>query len=155
MEVTKTTNFFGMDISSVNEIYTAEAYGRVFFIHPAVIEGNGGKFEFPVYNVSVIEVTGRKVVITPGNDIMRVFEVDGEKAEIEDVYGSQTMSYYVFDEKDWREKRKAVIIVSSDKKTTIEWRDANGFRWMSTIDINGNVETIPNPNPPPEEDEDE
>jgi len=149
IEVTKT--FFGVDISSVDFMYTAEAYGRTFYVHPSVVEQNGG-FEFPIYNVNVIEITTRKIVVVPGNNIMRIFEVDGE---IEDAYGTQTMSYYVFDEQDWKEKIKAVIIVSSGKKTTIEWRDANGFRWMSTVDINGNVETIPNPNPPPEEDEDE
>jgi hypothetical protein len=155
MEVTKSTNFFGVDISSVNFIYTAEAYGRTFYIHPAVIEKNGGKFEFPIYNCEVIEVTGKKIVVIPGNGIMRTFQIDGD-GEIEDAYGSTIMSYYEFDEKEWREQRKAVIIVSEGRNPTIEWKDGNGNRWISTMDIQtGTIETIPNPNPPPEVEDDE
>jgi len=157
MEITKTFTFFGVELGSVDFMYTAEEYGRTFYIHPAVIEQNGGKFEFPVYNVSVIEVTGRSVVVVPGDSIMRKFEV--KDGEIEDAYKSRMMYCYVFDREEWREKTKAVVMIATptDKKTPIiEWVDGNGSRWMSTVDIEtGTIETVPNPNPPPENDEDE
>jgi len=141
-------------------MYTAEAYGRTFYIHPSVVEQKWGKFEFPIYNCEVIEVTGRTVVVIPGTKMMRVFEMNDEKSEIEDAYKSRMMYYNVFDREEWREKTKAVVIIASptDKKTPIiEWVDGNGSRWMSTVDIQtGTIETVPNPKPPPsDEDEDE
>jgi len=154
MEVTKTTTFFGVDVSSVDFIYTAEAYDRVFYIHPAVIEGNGGKFEFPVHNISVIEVTKKTIVVVPGDGIMRVFEVrDGE---IEDAYNAHMMYYSIFDQEEWKEKTKAVVMIATPggKKPIVEWRDDDGNRWMSTVDMEtGSIETIPNPNPPPSSEE--
>jgi len=156
MEVRKTSTFFGVELGSVDFMYTAEAYGRVFYIHPEVISQNGGKFEFPIYNVDVVEVSGKKAVIVPGGKIMRIFEV-GE-GEIEDAYGCQTMSYYVFDKAQWRDIMKAVIIVAEPEEPhqpTIEWVDGNGNRWISIMDIHtGAVKTAPNTNPPPEEEED-
>jgi hypothetical protein len=149
-----TTNFFGVDISNTNFMYEVEAYGRVFYIHPAVIEENGGKFEFPVHNVSVIEVTKKTIVVAPGDGIMRVFEVrDGE---IEDAYNAHMMYYSIFDQEEWKEKTKAVVMVSTPggKKPIVEWVDNNGSRWMTTVDMEtGTIETVPNPNPPPPSEE--
>ena len=155
METTRTTYVFGMDISTINYVYTTTAYGREFIIHPSVIETNNGKFEFPVNGCDVIEVTGKQVIVVPGNKTMRIFEV--ENGEIEDAYKSHMIYYDVFDREKWQEKTKAVIMVcSKEKKPTIKWVDGSGNRWMSTVDCEtGAIETIPNPNPPPEEEEED
>jgi len=159
MEVTRMKTIFGIDISNIDHVYAGVEYGRSFIIHPYVISQNGGKFEFPVYNCDVIEMSGKMVIIVPGNKTMRVFEVDDE-SEIEDVYKSPHIMYYdVFNREKWKEKTKAVIIVTPpnyEKNPIVEWKDGAGNRWMSTIDCEtGEIETIPNPNPPPPADEED
>jgi len=159
VQVVKTTKFFGMDVSEINEVYTAEIYGREFIIHPSVVASNGGKFEFPVNGCEIIKIAG-SIIVVPGEKVMTFFSA-GEESHIEDTYGCgcgcQVIYHTIFDRKKWEERDIGVIIVANkDQKPTIEWIDGEGNRWVSTVDCaTGTVEeTVPNPNPPPEEEED-
>ena len=85
VQVVKTTKFFGMDVSEINEVYTAEIYGREFIIHPSVVASNGWKFEFPVNGCEIIKIAG-SIIVVPGEKVMTFFSA-GEESHIEDTYG--------------------------------------------------------------------
>jgi len=150
MKPIKTTQFFGLELDRVNEVYVLPkpVCRRTIYIHPDVVKENGD-IDFPdkpIKNCNIVDISYFKAfVIVPGEHILRFFDTNGGEIDIEGISGDGLMKDYVEETRSGK-FIKVMMLGKKDGEMEIEWTDKNGNKLLTTIKMEtGEMETIPNP----------